>query len=119
MIPNDFTAAGGGEQCRPAAGAKRFFKTADGLKISLRLSCRIFVPVFKGPPTLWVRLVFRGCFQSVPMLCSFFVISVLFSIAEFCSDAMKKNFEKIMNFYEVNFRHLSFYVRIEKKKENH
>ena len=29
------------------------------------------------------------------------------------------NFEKIMNFYEVNFRHLSFYVRIEKKKENH
>ena len=74
---------------------------------------------FQRPPTLWVRLVFRGYFQSVPMLCSFFVISVLFSIAEFCSDAMKKNFEKIMNFYEVNFRHLSFYVRIEKKKENH
>ena len=32
---------------------------------------------------------------------------------------LAQDFEKIMNFYEVNFRHLSFYVRIEKKKENH
>lgn len=102
----------------PCGRCQTLFKTADGLKISLRLSAD-FRTSFQRPPTLWVRLVFRGCFQSVPMLCSFFVISVLFSIAEFCSDAMKKNFEKIMNFYEVNFRHLSFYVRIEKKKENH